>query len=265
MSSYSARIELRFTYSGQQSMGSRAIGSKLLALLLTSSCTQMSTPLARAEVDPRVHEACLKAADYMGCVNAQTNGIERTERKEEECDSTGACIAGKGEDRLGLPKIAGWKYTTLPDGTVIYYEIIGAKKREGQFASAYKYIPHKKGKRYIGRRMVVHWYDPGAAGTPGYTTSYGGGNTTCSSYGGYGSVQTFCNTSQPIKTYIPGRPGRAAGARSMSGVNVLDCKDKTSAFYEDGKNLRGNWKKVDIDIDFVCREIDEMPVLQMSL
>lgn len=244
-------------------MANRDFGSKALVLLIASSCAHLATPWARAEVDPQVHGACLKAADYMGCVNVHTYGVERTERNEEQCDTFGTCIAGKGDDRHGLPKITGWKYITKEDGVVIYYEATG-ETRDGRLESRFYLIPHKNGKRYVGRKAVAHYYDQGAAATSGYTTSYGGGNTTCSSYGGYGSAQTFCNTSQPIRTYIPGSPGRPAGARSLSAVEVWDCRDKTKAIYEDGKRLRGNWEKNSV-LPWACNEINSLPTLAIPL
>jgi LysM repeat protein len=214
-------------------------------------------------VSSEVHERCLKASDYSGCVEIQTNGVRSPGNSEEICDTTGSCIARKGDDRLGLPKVVGWKYAVEPDGAVLYFEIYGPEvlTDKGQFKSKYYSIPHKGQKRYVGRKAVYHLYDPGASSTPGRTISYGGGSTTCNSYGT--SIQ--CNTSRPITTYIPGSPGRPAGARSVNVVQVIDCKEKTGAEYENGKNLKGDWVKLTNELPWACKEIETLTVLDMKL
>jgi hypothetical protein len=215
-------------------------------------------------VSSEVHERCLKASDYSGCVEIQTNGVRSPGNSEEKCDTKGSCIANKGEDRLGLPKLVGWKYGVEPDGTVLYFEIYGPEvlTDDGQFKSKYYLIQHKGQKRYVGRKSVYRWHDPGASPTPGRTISYGGGSTTCNSYGT--SIQ--CHTSRPINTYIPGSPGRPGGARSANVVEVIDCKDKTGARYENGTNLKGDWVKLpNIESHWACKEIETLTVLDIKL
>jgi hypothetical protein len=215
-----------------------------------------------AEISPEIHEKCLKASDYTGCVEVQVNGVRTSESTEEMCDASGHCLAKKGEDRLGLPKVEGWKYRVYPDGTVMYVEIQSPTVIEGgEFKSKFYQIPHKGQRRYVGRRMVIHWYDHGAAATSGHTISSGGGSTTCNSYGT--SIQ--CNTTPGINTYIPGSAGRPAGPRSVSSLQVADCRDGTWAQYENGTRLRGDWKKIPGELPWACNEMDTLPVLQIRL
>ena len=44
-------------------------------LLLALTAGLLSPIAAKAEVDPKVHKMCLQAKDYLGCVQAQKNGI----------------------------------------------------------------------------------------------------------------------------------------------------------------------------------------------
>jgi hypothetical protein len=234
-----------------------------LAVFLTFS-SLLTAPAVVAEVSPEVHEKCLKASDYSGCVEVQINGVAAPTESAEKCDKDGSCIAKRGEDRLGLPKIAGWKYETRPDGQVYYYEIYGPEDLvEGSFRSKWYLIPHKGQKRYIGRRVIVHYYDEGKAAVAGQTVSSGGGTTTCNSLGS--SVN--CYSTPGIKTYIPGSPGRSAGPRSISYVQVLDCRDKTGASYIDGVRLSGNWISLGSDWSslWACTGIESLPVLEMKL
>ncbi len=214
-----------------------------------------------------MHEKCLKAADYAGCVKAQLGSVTIENTLTEFCDKNGICIAGKGDDRLGLPKVTGWQYTIDRDGDVWYYESRGKEGViDGALRSLYHVIPHKGEKRYIGRRVVLHWHDPGEAPTPGRTISLGGGETICNSYGIYSTTTTRCNTTPPISTYIRGSEGRPARSRSSNRIEVVDCKENTSAVYEDGTKLRGNWTKRSYSSPpLACNELESLPVLQMKL
>jgi hypothetical protein len=235
------------------------------------ACVAGGLPLAGlvafAEVGPEVHEKCLRAADYEGCVKAQLGGISTGNTVSEFCDRDGMCIAGKGDDRLGLPKVTGWQYFVDRDGDVWYYESRGKERMvNGLLKSLYHVIPHKGEKRYIGRRVVLHWYDPGEAATPGRTISFGSTETTCNSYGYYSSTTTRCSTTPPIRTYVRGTAGRPASARRSSRVEVVDCRENTYAVYDDGVKLRGKWtKRSNSSAPSACNELENLPVLEMSL
>ncbi len=222
---------------------------------------------AFAGVSPEVHEKCLKAADYTGCVSTQLRGAHSVDAGSEVCDDRGSCIANKGLDRLGLQKVEGWKYRTDAVGEVVYYEVLKPlEKRHGGFMSLYFLIPHKGERRYVGRRLINHWYDEGVAATPGYVRTTGGGSTTCNSYNFSSSTTTFCNTTPRTSLYIPGSPGRAAAARSSSWVQVTDCIDKTRAYYEDGKKLRGDWVPLGTEpLPWACEKLDTLQLLHLEL
>ena len=46
-------------------------------LLLALTAGLVSPIAANAEVDPKVHQACMKAADYVGCVQLQSGDVNK--------------------------------------------------------------------------------------------------------------------------------------------------------------------------------------------
>lgn len=240
---------------------------KAAATVAALSVLALGLEQARAQVDPAIHEVCLKAADYEGCVKAQTYGISKPERTAEVCDKYDWCLAGKGDDRLGLPKVKGWAYKTVLTGDVVYREVDGDKVTEsGTFKPLWYAIPHKGQKRYIGVRSVRHIYDGGALPRPGYTIQSGTRTTTCNSYGGSDVASTSCTTTPPIRTYIPGSPGRLPGIKQDFIVTVTDCVEKTRGTYEVGGGLRGKWKTLSVyEMPEACKAMESLPVLPMEL
>lgn len=222
---------------------------------------------ARAEVAPEIHDKCLKAADYTGCVNTQTYGASSPNPEVETCDRYDFCVAKKGNDSLGLPKLTGWAYKTLLTGDVKYMEVEGESMNSyGGFKVVWYVIEHKGDKRYIGVRSVRHWFDVGQASRPGYRQTFGPSQTSCSGYGSNGLASFFCNTTPPISTYIPGSPGRAAGIKQDLLITVTDCVDMTRATYVAGGGLWDRWKKLSVyELPSACKERESLPVLPMSL
>lgn len=225
---------------------------KALATIAALSALALGLEKALAQVDPGVHERCLKAADYTGCVTTQTNGLVKPAVQGETRDSDGWCIAKKGKDRFGLPKLVGWKYRENEDGNVVYWE------------SKWRLIPYTGESRYIGRRFVDRYYDEGVAPTPGYSRSVGSDTTTCSSYGSYGRATTNCYTTPAPTLRIPGSAGRAAGVRSGKWTKVYDCVDKTSAKYSEEERLEGKWEK-DMNTPKACEKPGELEFMYISL
>jgi hypothetical protein len=224
----------------------------LAGALLSSSVALASA--ARAEIDPAVHEKCASVADYAGCVKANTVGV--VDADKEECNPTEPkwCRASAGLDRFGLPKIVGWLYQDK--GASIQY--VNPKM---------KVVPHKgDSARYVATQSSIHSFDPGSAGTPGRMQTFGGGRTTCNTYGAYGRGVTSCYTTPPVQTFIPGSAGRPAGARVSSGVMIYDCKQGEGAVYEDGKKVKG-WSRVEAgsSIREACAAPEKLEVLNMSL
>ena len=242
-------------------------GISLVALLCCVSIVA-NTRAANAEVDAQVHEKCLKAADYTGCVKTQTYGAQSPNNTIEVCDKFDWCLAQKGQDSLGMPKVDGWKYKTLANGDVKYEEIASEKVGpDGAFTSLWHAIPHKGERRYVGLRSVRHSYDSGAAGRPGYRQSFGPSRTSCSGYDSGGLATVFCNTTPPISTYIPGTSGRPAGMVREFLVTVFDCKDRTRAIYTIGGGLWQDWIKLS-QYDYMptaCKELDTLEPLPMQL
>lgn len=232
-----------------------------LALLVAP---QVLLVAANAEVDPAIHSKCASVSDYAGCVKANTVGVADDDK--EECFTEGgltACIAKAGVDRLGLPKRVGWKYFTDGKGAIHYLEITGEKNTDGDWPSAWHQVPHKGQTRYIARRHVISTTYSGTAGTPGRMQNFGGGQTTCNTYGAYGRGVTSCYTSPPIQTYIPGTAGTPGGVEQLDLVEVRDCKDNTLAMYRDGKLFEAKWIKTDPMP--ACSRISTFPVMNMSL
>ena len=210
-------------------------------------------------VSKNIHERCLAAKDYSGCIQSNTGQSpgEPTQAQNsesifgrEKCfDDTGNCIAQPGRDQLGMPKIVGWfySYNNYGNNTVLYWE------------PEAKRVPHKgQPARYIAIKFIEHYYQQPVAAIPGYYREITPAKTTCTpTYNGGGSWvrdkngilryknnvsgQT-CRTSSPKKTWVAGTPATPGGPRKYSYVKVSDCQDLTHANYYQGR-LRGNWSK----------------------
>ena len=91
-------------------------------------------------VSKNIHERCLAAKDYSGCIQSNTGqspGVPTQAQNSEsilgreKCFDTGVCIAQPGQDQLGLAKIVGWLYAYNPANNTVNYE------------SYPKRVPHK--------------------------------------------------------------------------------------------------------------------------
>ena len=212
---------------------------------------EMPELIAQA-VSKDIHERCLAAKDYSGCIQSnsgQSPGVPNQAQNSESilgretCFDTGVCIAQPGQDQLGLPKIVGWfySYNNYGNNTVVYWE------------PEAKRVPHKgQPARYIAIKFIEHYYQQPIAATPGYyreitpakttcTPTYSGGKFVNGIYQKNISGQT-CTTSSPSKIWVAGTPATPGGPRKRSWVEVTDCQDMTYASYIQGK-LKGNWSK----------------------
>lgn len=82
---------------------------RLLSPAIATALIALGLP-AVAEVDavdPQHHKLCLEARDYAGCIKAMS-GSKNEEQSSEKCwDRYDChwCIAQKGIDTLGMPKL----------------------------------------------------------------------------------------------------------------------------------------------------------------
>ena len=138
----------------------------------------------------------------------------------------GWCIAKRGKDILGMPKIVGWLYKEFPEDNRVFYEDL----------QPYKVNVRGSYGRYIHLKKVARYYENPKAGSPGYTI--GGGTTTTNCYNYGGSISCTSSTDQGIR--VPGSAGRPGGNKQLKFDYVIDCKDRT---YETIQNNRGSkWK-----------------------
>ena len=144
---------------------------------------------------------------------------EQRHQAKDYCpnNADGWCIAGEGRDRFDLKKMTGWHYKEFEDGHVLYFDpVIRRVPHKGQ--------PH----RYIARTLISRFYEAPTTGTPGTYDTIGNAITDCMSYG-----SSFnCTTTPATPIYISGTSGTAGGIKSIKKHNVVDCRDKTYAFYE---------------------------------
>ena len=141
-----------------------------------------------------LHEQCLQAADYLGCVKANSNP---------------AVTQQTGVDQFGLPIPANSVPHQRQDGTVSYFnpDSIAAVRNKGSYG---RYITWTYTYHYIQKPTAGYW-------TPGYQQ--------CSKVG---TIKTCRTVGQ---RYIPGTPG---GPRSTSWRVYGDCVDYTAKWVNDG-------------------------------
>lgn len=220
--------------------------------LLTSTAVLLSTALAPigalAEVNPEHHKSCLEARDYAGCIKAMSGKISEEPSAERCWERWGQdlCIAKKGVDHFGLPKIVGSIYIIHDNGHIDYIEWDGVRQHQDGNPIYNEYlVPHKGQKRYIAEKTFLRWRYEGRPSIPS------------SSSPGWGT---------PI--HIPGRVGRPGGIRTTEQIYIYDCKDRTSARYTNGK-LDGGWHKKERSdpLNRSCNDydFDSMPILRMKL
>jgi hypothetical protein len=195
-----------------------------------------------AQVPDALHQQCLKAADYQGCVKA--NSPIGTQKDEQS--------SGGGVDRFGLPVLDAKRYeadSTNGTGDTDYYTDL----------SSYRMLLNRgKYGRYVAWEVVVRKHVEGTAGTSGYSVPVVGARTNCfgsaygGTHGGYGSSN--CYTSPGLSMQVPGKTGMAAGPRQITITTVLDCVDRT--FQAGGKGRWKNWSETKSTTYFesVCKE-----------
>jgi hypothetical protein len=171
------------------------IARSLLAILLPM--TTYSPAWASTEVSEDVHEKCLKAADYLGCVEAQTDGIS-------------PITTSKKIDRFGLPTPGGAVAHIRRDGTISYFfpNSVVAVKNKNKYG------------RYLSWQYTYHYNDPG-------TRSYWRpGAYRCT---GQGMLRRCVQTPS---VFVRGRP---SGPRSNSWRVLGDCVDYTAKWEKNGE------------------------------
>ena len=123
----------------------------LLALAPVIDGMRSHTPQRAAEkselvaqiVSDEIHQRCLAASDYSGCI--RSNSDEPTSRAkqfnetdQEKCWDNGVCIAKSGQDQLGMNKVVGWNYSYNPsDNTVLYWNLPAKGSSQGSTGSLY--------------------------------------------------------------------------------------------------------------------------------
>ena len=213
-----------------------------------------------ATVPTEIHQQCLAAVDYKGCVEMNTQPDATSSTQPEECDANGWCIAQAGSDRFGLPKREGWKQKFLAsDNTVRYLD------------PQDRYVAHKgRSDRYFTTHIIVHDLEPAVAAKPGYYRTVSEAKTTCTEIKGYNNTRTTtCRTQPPNRIWVPGTAGTPGGPRVRSFNIVYDCLDLTQGNYWAGQ-LRGNWTKVTSNksigyVKSTCETISDLPKSSLRL
>ena len=224
-------------------------------------------------VSDEIHQSCLVASDYSGCIRSNSgeptsraNQFNETDQSsdQEKCWDNGVCIAKSGQDQLGMNKVVGWNYSYNPsDNTVLYWNLPA------------KRVPHRgQPDRYIAVNFIEHYYQQPIAAKPGYyreitpaktecKPTYGGGMWVNGKWQQNRSGQT-CTTSAPTKIWVAGTPGVQGGPRRRSWVRVTDCEDMTLASYINGQ-LRGNWSKATKNNQAFCNNRSDLEIVNMKL
>ena len=231
--------------------------------------------LVAQKISDDVHKRCIKAKDYSGCIQSNSPGESDASgtttgagenSNVEKCYPDSVCIAKPGVDQLGLQKIVGWlyKYDSARNEIMYIFPEFFRVPHQGQ--------PH----RYEAKKTVVHYYQQPVAGTPGYYRDITPAKTTCrpNYTGGFkwvdGVLQQItdgsqtCTTTNPIKEFVRGTPATPGGPRKRAAIQVVDCKDKTYAWYSNGK-ATDKWRKWIGKTDFICTGRSSFKVFNMSL
>ena len=245
---------------------------KVNILAISFAPVLFTPPIASAAIDPTIHQQCLNAADYQGCVTL--NNREKSS-SQQSCDNDGWCISAGGNDRFGLPRKKGWKSKYLASDNTIRYLDPQIRK-----------VPHKnRSNRYFTSLSIVHSYAQPIAPVPGYYKTVDYGKTECTQSGdwkpaiysggklvsgGYNqNPKTICKTTPPTRVWVPGKPGSAGGPRVQNLNVVYDCEDRTLGYYWNGQ-LRGDWKKAGSSstrkfIKTTCANISSLPSSGLKL
>jgi len=209
--------------------------------------------IALAQVPPQVHDQCLKAADYAGCVKANSSS-----NSVPSADSS-----GPGVDRFGLPKLdakrfIGPDFVSIEGGDADFYTDIKSYrqlKNKGEYG------------RYFSYQDLMRYNQPAISGTSGYSVPITGPTTNCygsafgSVLGNYGSAfgSSNCTTNPGFNLQVPGTSGVSGGPRQVSIDFIIDCVDKT--FQKDNKGGWKGWDKGSPKLwTALCGIINQMPL-----
>ena len=252
--------------------GLLAVTPWLVGVVLSSSSNEASALVAQS-VNQEIHNRCLEAKDYAGCVQSNSGqfpaGMGGSDESQdsglkENCSADNVCVAKPGTDQLGFPKVVGWNYKYWPSSNAVRYWKMPPMR-----------VPHKgQPDRYVALNYIEHYYQQPIAATAGYYVETSPKKKTCLPTFGGGTwingqwkpnpAGKTCTTTEAQKSWVPGTPAVVGGPRSMSWVQVFDCKDKTKAQYVNGR-LRGNWPSMNGgDKDF-CLDRSELKALDMKL
>ena len=166
-----------------------------------------------ANIDPKIRDLCLPAADFAGCVKTLSKPLKESKRF----------------DFLGKPIIPGWNMQEDVSRNVVTYS---------NFKNIKKVKVRNTYGRYIGIDYVTRWYQDPVAGRSGSSTTIGPAYTNCSSYGSSISCDSFA----PQTIDIPGRSPVPGGVRQARKILVIDCKENT--FLDSGGVKKGKWKEI---------------------
>ena len=199
-------------------------------------------------------KVCLEAADYVGCMNYETgkttikNNVNRTRKltrkqerllkladefnKDKDCSNKNVCFGtGLEKDIFDLPTFPETFYLQLPEDRIVTYYSMYAKdvKVKGEYG------------RYIDITYIKRYYQNPESGTSGYTSTIGSGTVNCSGYGS--SIN--CTSTPPTTINIPGRAATPGGNVQNKSNLIIDCKDRTTIQWFEGKKKLGKWIPVD--------------------
>lgn len=223
-------MRLSFFFSGQKkqrcSCGyTEPLTRSLLSGFIFASTTFLAN-VVHAEIPEAIHQACLKASDYQGCIKANMD------KPVSESTNSGQVMGG-AKDRFGLPMLDPARFKgPVPDsyGGEFYLDLKSTRalRNRGNYG------------RYFASEMIYRWIDAPVAPTAGYQMQTSGGSTNCygSAYGSLGGAygSSKCYSTPPTSVYIPGMAGYAGGPRQSPITYVIDCIDKT---YQVDK--KGRW------------------------
>lgn len=187
----------------------------------------------------KLHEECLKAADYKGCLDTlekyeiNTNLPITKKNKlpnEDKCfggvNAVDAwCIAGKGKDLLGKSKLRGWFYRESPENQLTLYQSTDIKSLN---------VNNDFG-RYITRKVIMRKYREFIADRAPQQRIKGGSYSNCT-VNSFGSINCF--SSAPKTELYGGRTGQTEGVDEFHYSEIYDCDKKE-------KTLKSKFHKID--------------------
>ena len=165
-------------------------------IFLTPLLFLLNQPI-KSEVNNVMHEKCLQATDYQGCMEYKKGSNEFSGIKEKKDCSQTICEPDEITqltDNLGMKIIQGWQFKENPaNRSAIYWD-----------PNVYKINSRGEEGRYYQTRSILRYFQKGRSGSPGsfYST---GGTTNCNELS-YGNLSY--TTDPSTTTFLPGTPGR---------------------------------------------------------